>query len=336
MKIPSIVTRVLLLTAGLLPAAAEPSSAGKPALVHFFLPGRTWCIDLDLKGLERPDFEYPIDLKHGRLSAKNEETGYMITASISPATNANSTAKERNGMITRLRQDGYKLRDLKTYEQGDHAFLEYTLRELPKELPNLEGFTQRNGFAFLAHDGFWIDVHISCTVFKKADADRISAYISSLSLNPTFRPVSFDFWLPAMMMFRSKDYAPAIGWLTQALAWDAREPSLSRDQRLAATDTLGMAYGICGMLPKAREVFTTAIAEHPEYPMFYYNLACTEAEDGNLDAALKNLRLVLEHKANMIPGEKFPDPATDDSFKKYANDPRFQEVARGFVQSPAL
>jgi len=336
MRIPRAVSRALLLAAGALPAVAGPSSAGDAALIHFFLPGRTWCLDLDLKGLDLPDFEFTPDLKNGRLSAKNEETGYMITAAISPATNANSTAKERNGMISRLRHDGFKLRDLKTYEQGDHAYLEYTLLDLPSELPNLKGFAQRNGFAFIAHDGFWIDVHISCTVFKKADADRISAFISSLSLNRSFQPVAFDFWLPGMMLFRGKDYPAAIAWLTQALKWDAREPSLSRDQRLAAIDNLGMAYGICGMLPKAREVFTTAIAELPEYPMFYYNLACTEAEDGNLDAALKNLRLTLEHKGNMIPGEKLPDPAKDDSFKKYADDPRFQEVARGFVQSSAL
>jgi tetratricopeptide (TPR) repeat protein len=316
--------------------AAEPASAGKPALLHFFLFGRTWCLDLDLTAFDPPEFEFTPDLKTAHLSATNEATGYMITAAVNPATNANSTAAERNGMIARLRHEGFKLKDLKTYEQGDRAFLEYTLRDLPKELPNLEGFTQRNGFAFIAHDGFWIDVHISCTGFKKTDADRISAFISSLSLNRSFRPLSFDIWLPGMLLYRGKDYPAVIAWLTQALEWDTREPSLARDQRLAATDNLGMAYGICGMLQKAREVFTTAITEHPEYPMFYYNLACTEAEDGNLDAALKSLRLTLEHKGNMIRGEKLPDPMTDDSFKKYLDDPCFREVARGFLEPSAL
>jgi hypothetical protein len=37
-----------------------------------------------------------------------------------------------------------------------------------------------------------------------------------------------------------------------------------------------------------------------------------------------NLEKSYQYKANILPGEKFPNPATDDSFKRCRDDPRFQ------------
>lgn len=60
--------------------------------------------------------------------------------------------------------------------------------------------------------------------------------------------------------------------------------------------------------------------------MFYYNLACAYAEMNNLDDAIKNLKLAFSHKANLIPGERMPDPAGDDSFARFLSDPRFRRL----------
>ncbi len=58
--------------------------------------------------------------------------------------------------------------------------------------------------------------------------------------------------------------------------------------------------------------------------MFYYNLACSFAEMGKQDDAIKNLRLAFKYKGNSIPGESVPDPRTDSSFEKYLNNPEFK------------
>ena len=66
----------------------------------------------------------------------------------------------------------------------------------------------------------------------------------------------------------------------------------------------------------------------PEYPMFYYNLACVYAESDDLDGAIKNLKLAYKYKKNMLPGETFPDPRKDSSFKKYINTEKFEAVLK--------
>lgn len=76
-------------------------------------------------------------------------------------------------------------------------------------------------------------------------------------------------------------------------------------------------------LTKAKALFEWAITQEPEYPMFYYNLACAFAEMGNRDQTLKNLRLAYKYKGNMISGENFPDPKEDSSFSKYLQDKEF-------------
>jgi hypothetical protein len=93
-------------------------------------------------------------------------------------------------------------------------------------------------------------------------------------------------------------------------------------------DQLGMAYGLSGRTQDARRHFEKAIAKDPDYPFYYYNLACAEAELGDLDGALANLRKASERKAHFLPGESLPNPREDDSFKKYIGDPKFEATVK--------
>jgi tetratricopeptide (TPR) repeat protein len=335
MKSPSVFVHVVLLAACVLPGFAQPSNPDNPRRFHFFLPDKTWSLDLDLRGFPPPAFDFASDFRSGKLATKNPESGLMVTAQISPATNAHSAVTERDGMVKNLRRGGYNLRDLKTYEKDGRAYLEYNLTEVPKGVPTPEGFQQHNAFVFMVHDGAWVDVHVSKAHFTSADAPAFESFLSAVAIQPSFQPATMDFYLPGSVLYRRKNYRAAIPWLSRALEREKQAPSLPPNQQLILIDVLGMAHGISGDRKQARAVFAYGLAEHPEFPMFYYNLACTDAEDGDLDAALKNLRLTLQYRANMIPGEKLPDPAKDTSFKAYVDDPRFQEVARTFVEPPA-
>jgi hypothetical protein len=44
---------------------------------------------------------------------------------------------------------------------------------------------------------------------------------------------------------------------------------------------------------------------------------------GDPDGAITNLRKAFAHKANIIPGERMPDPRTDSSFERYRKDKKF-------------
>jgi hypothetical protein len=66
----------------------------------------------------------------------------------------------------------------------------------------------------------------------------------------------------------------------------------------------------------------------PEYPLNYYNLACTFAEQGSKAKMLANLDLAFQRKSNVLKGEQMPDPVTDQSFQRYVRDPDFISLMR--------
>jgi hypothetical protein len=94
-------------------------------------------------------------------------------------------------------------------------------------------------------------------------------------------------------------------------------------------DNLSIAYGITGDVTHARETLNYGVSKDPDYPMFYYNLACVAAERGGLSDTEKYLTLAFERRANTIPGETFPDARVDDSFQKFL----LQKEFRHFLDS---
>jgi len=72
--------------------------------------------------------------------------------------------------------------------------------------------------------------------------------------------------------------------------------------------------GLLGNIGRARVLFERGIAEDLDYPLHYYNLACTDASERNRKAAREHLQKAFARKANVVPGEMMPDPMADDSF----------------------
>ena len=118
---------------------------------------------------------------------------------------------------------------------------------------------------------------------------------------------------------------------TTALDLNAKQSSLSDEEKLRVTDAQAVSYAESGNLPRAREIYEAAIKQNSEYPTFYYNLACVYAEMHQLDPALENLKKAWDLRHNMPEGQPFPDPRKDTSFGSYLKDPRFQEAVRNMV-----
>ncbi len=76
------------------------------------------------------------------------------------------------------------------------------------------------------------------------------------------------------------------------------------------------------------DVLRYGITQEADYPLFHYNLACGYGELSKMDESLEELRLTFKYKANMLPGEPFPDPLKDSSFKKFLSDKKFVEAVR--------
>jgi tetratricopeptide (TPR) repeat protein len=129
-------------------------------------------------------------------------------------------------------------------------------------------------------------------------------------------------------LFYQRRYSEAALAYEKTAALAAVEKSLSSDEVRILTDNLGMAYGLSGQLDKAKALFVAAIEKDPDYPLYYYNLACTHSELGSLALALENLRLAFARRPNMIGGKPLPDPRIDNSFARYYADPQFQVVMK--------
>ena len=129
-------------------------------------------------------------------------------------------------------------------------------------------------------------------------------------------------------LFKQERYKEAIPVYRTALKLDSTQHVLPLARRRASIDNLGMSYGISGDLTTAKTHFETAIRNDPGYPMYYYNLACAYGEMGDLGRVLTNVRAAFERKNNLNEYETMPDPAKDDSFRRFVRDERFQQLLR--------
>jgi len=119
------------------------------------------------------------------------------------------------------------------------------------------------------------------------------------------------------------DFKRAIPPYQSALDREKAKRTLGESLWRVLIDNLGMSYGISGDLPKAKATFEYGLSKDPKYPMFHYNLACTFAEMNDVDKAILALQQAFQYKQNMIKGERFPDPWTDDSFQRFMNNEKF-------------
>lgn len=126
-------------------------------------------------------------------------------------------------------------------------------------------------------------------------------------------------------------YSAAAREFTAAIAADDQLHKYNEDQRRQMIDDQGVAYAQSGNLPQAKEIYLKALEKDPDYAMYNYNLACVYAEMHDLDTAITYLKKSWEHRDNMPRGMKYPDPRTDNSFKPYLNDPKFQAAVENIV-----
>jgi tetratricopeptide (TPR) repeat protein len=160
------------------------------------------------------------------------------------------------------------------------------------------------------------------------EAPDIKNIFQSYHFDPSYFPQFNDVFLYAQMLYRNGMYKAAAPIFELSLT-KLKDDKSQETMRRVATDQAGMSYGISGDISKARSLFESAIARDPDYPMYYYNLACADAEEKKLADARIRLQQAFARKANMIPGESLPDPSKDDSFLPYRKDKDFWE----FVES---
>jgi tetratricopeptide (TPR) repeat protein len=135
-----------------------------------------------------------------------------------------------------------------------------------------------------------------------------------------------DYLIEGSQFYMNGEHKKAIKPYQKALDLEKQERKLERKFWIVLVDNLGMAYGITGDVKSSFAVFDYGISVEPTYPLFYYNMACGHGELGDEDNAIKWLRLAFKYKANMMAGERFPNPETDSSFAQFRDSEKFKKA----------
>ena len=186
---------------------------------------------------------------------------------------------------------------------------------------------EANLFGVISSASECAEVHISKDLYTPSDEAAMQAALQAFSFDADYSPIAQDYYLAGALFYQAKSFAAAAVYYQRALDTLPAEAPLSA--RRVVTDQLSMSYGISGQIKLSRAVNEAAIKTDPDYPLYYYNLACADAEQGKAADAKTHLQQAYDRRANMLPNEQFPDPTKDDSILKLKKDKEFW----AFVQS---
>lgn len=207
------------------------------------------------------------------------------------------------------------------------ATTEYVL-EVPEQksafFPNLFGFTS---FAATC-----AEIHVSQIGLHAFDLAPLRALITSFAVDAAYQPTFNDYMRVGSVLFKMEP-ASAVPYYRSALETVPHDGNENLWRRLA-TDQLVMSLGMSGDLKESRRIAESAANADPEYPMNDYMLACADAESGSAESAKAHLQRAWEHRANVLPGEKFPDPSADDSLLKLKKNKEFWTYVLSISQKP--
>ncbi|MEO8663028.1 MAG: hypothetical protein ABI693_31505 [Bryobacteraceae bacterium] len=148
----------------------------------------------------------------------------------------------------------------------------------------------------------------------------------SFQLDVNHVPQFSDVALFAEILFRKQQYRAAAPMFEKCLAMVPPNGAPFKSAKFARRvmrDQAGMSYGISGDLVRSRSIFEKGTSEDPDYPMYYYNLACADAGEQKLAEARVHLQQAFDRKANVNPSEAMPAPTEDDSFTPFKGNKEF-------------
>jgi tetratricopeptide (TPR) repeat protein len=282
------------------------------------LPGLEWALEISAPGFDvekralgpRGDSIY--------LFASSKDTHVIISAFLEKAPRKVTPKECRDFYWSGTEKTPLKKEQIEMYDLGGMAIVEYMV-------PTFQGreTNQKNLFAYFARDNYWAYIHLSKIRFVSGEEGPFRQILTSVRFNESYHPTALDLLEFGNLSLYRKDFGDAISYYWKALNLDGHRKSLGPKGWILLVDQLGMSYGLSGDFVRAQETYEWAISQEPEYPMFCYNLACAYAEMDKMDDAVRNLRLAYKNKDKVLAGQKFPNPRSDSSFKKYLNNKIF-------------
>jgi tetratricopeptide (TPR) repeat protein len=312
--------------------AACGQDVAAPEKFRVWLPGLPWALELDAQGFTPKAEEIQKDGRRYFL-AENSKTRVIVSVFLEAVKGPVQPDECKRSLEEKVkRNSSFSDSPLKgvTYRQnGEMQILEYGMAEVDGVPAN-----QKNVFGCISRSDAFVDIHISKIFFKEADRPAFDALLNSFRTVPReassgSAPVgnSMQLFQEGSRYYIAGQFREAIPAYQKALDIEKNTPLLGRTYWRVLVDNLGTAYGITGDLANAKSTFAYGVSKDPDYPLFYYNLACVAGEKGDARDAEKFLKLAFDRRNNVIQGETFPDARTDDSFQKLMLQDEFRQFA---------
>jgi len=179
-------------------------------------------------------------------------------------------------------------------------------------------------FAFAGNAQVCAEIHASTVSGKSNEDERLQSALALFHPDLSYRPNCADYVAEASVFFKQEPLmgAPFYDSCLNTIPNKTTDPSLIMIRRLA-TDQVVIALGMTGKIDQSRAYAERAIKLDPDYPLYYYNLACADAEEGKAADAKTHLQQAFSRKGNTLPGEHMPDPTQDDSIQKLRKNKEF-------------
>ena len=296
------------------------------------VPDKAAALQIDLLHLKLEQNQLDGSATRRKVQASDAH-GWVFSAFLYPLDRKQTAAELSEQALLGLRraaENGFKIEAMKTFERGNFSMREYVI-------PDFHGqpVHQKNVFGYAVSGDMGLDFHVSKMSYSAADDIFLDSLIKGLHLIRDYKPDSATEFGYGSIFYLRRDWTRASAHYERSLQLEKQKRALSPKQWNVLVDNLGMAYGMSGEMSKAKATFEYGAQENPTYPMFHYNLACTDSELSNFDAALEQLKLAFQYRSYSDPGESIPDPAKDDSFKRYLSDPRFAKLTKELCPSSA-
>jgi tetratricopeptide (TPR) repeat protein len=226
-----------------------------------------------------------------------------------------------NPILENLGKSGYGISKRVDGETKNSAGDEIVTTSYLIDIKDKDGHHQHKLFGFAGNQKTCAEIHISGMAGTATEDAAMNALLTEFRPDLAYQPTEIDLFGIASVLFK---HAPDMAALYYKSSLDVM-PHEARylTTRRVATDQLVISLGMSGDLKGSRSVAESAVATDPDYPINYYNLACADAEQGNVDGAKEHLKQAFDRRANVLKGESMPDPTIDDSILKLKNDKVF-------------
>jgi len=209
-------------------------------------------------------------------------TGALVFLFLTPETPHQNAASCLQNELKRVRKNmAENFKDVKLNPESKDSESYATMLITGKNGQYLYGFYGRGDQCML--------IEVSPDLSKSLNLQTASSFLSRQKYDPNYAPLSSDKLLYASILYRTQQFRASVPIYADFLK-SVPDDQKDRTMRRVATDNMGMALGISGDVDGARRVFQDAIKTDPDYPLYYYNLACADAEEGKAADAKGHLQ----------------------------------------------